>query len=203
MVPIHDSDVGEQRWAKSEWENYELWEKVESKLKRKKRLWILATALTVISFSAIPSVMDRWPKWKTRRAARYLAQELNRLKRDASIGRAAYRLQFEPGKEFRFKVEKLKDCKATQGEFVRESHFEDYLPLEEYTIIPPDRGGSLGVPGLLRSFCYDYLMGSVIEPFPGKIAGFGIIFVKDLADRRLDRSSILLLSGPSADLSFE
>ena len=49
MVPIHDTDVAEERWSQAEWENYELWEKVELKLKRKKQLWILATFLVFLA----------------------------------------------------------------------------------------------------------------------------------------------------------
>src|SRR6185437_11560801 len=94
MVPIHDSDVGEQRWSKSEWENYELWEKVELRLKRQKRLWVFATIVIFLGLSAVPIVIERWPKWSSRSMAVTLAREINRMKRDSSIGRSAFRLRF-------------------------------------------------------------------------------------------------------------
>ncbi|MEO7162095.1 MAG: hypothetical protein ABI041_04175 [Bdellovibrionia bacterium] len=203
MVPIHDTDVGEERWSKSEWENYELWEKVELRLKRQKRLWVFATAATVIFFSAIPTVVDRWPKWKTRSAARYLAQEINRMKRVASIERASYRLQFAEGAKFEYFIEKVKDCKVMSGALVRSLPVNSIAMEEGYTLIPPKTGQELGIPGLIHSFCYDYLAGSVISEYPNSVAGFGIISVKDLAEKRLDRISLLLLSGPSADVSFD
>ena len=34
MVPIYESDVAEERWSKSEWNHYELWEKVEQRVRR-------------------------------------------------------------------------------------------------------------------------------------------------------------------------
>jgi hypothetical protein len=203
MAPIHDSDVSEQRWSKSEWENYELWEKVESKLRRKKRLWILATGMVVICFSAIPIVIDRWPKWKTRTATRYLAQEINSMKREASMNRSSYRVVFLDGQKLEFYIEKVRNCSDGSGEKVHYSDFNRILPSSEYTLIPPSVGAGLGVPGLIQRFCYDYLVGSIIQEFPNRISGFGIISVKDLAEKRLDRASILLLSGPSAELSFD
>lgn len=48
MVPIYDSDVAEERWSKAEWRNYELWEKLEQRQIRKKRLWIMATILVFL-----------------------------------------------------------------------------------------------------------------------------------------------------------
>ncbi len=203
MVPIHDSDVGEQRWSKSEWENYELWEKVELRLKRKKRFWVLATVIVVVVFSAIPTVMDRWPKWQTRSATRHLAQEINTMKREAGIERTSYRLQFIEGAKLEYFVEKVKDCKAEGGELVRSSSLIPVSPGGGYTLLSPKVGAALGIPGLIHSFCYDYLAGSVIIEYPKSIAGFGIISVKDLAEKRLDRISLLLLSGPSADVSFD
>jgi hypothetical protein len=203
MVPIHDTDVSEQRWSKSEWENYELWEKVELRLKRQRRLWIMATAAVVVFFSAIPIVIDRWPKWKTRSAVRHLAQEINKMKREASIERTSYRLQFVNGVKFQYFIEKVKDCKSAGGELVRASSVNRLSFEEGYTLIPPKIGQELGIPGLIQSFCYDYLSGSVIPEYPNTISGFGIISVKDLAEKRLDRISLLLLSGPSADVSFD
>ena len=203
MVPIHDSDVGEQRWSNSEWENYELWEKVELRLKRRKRLWILATVIGVVFFSAIPTVMDRWPKWKTRSAARRLAQDIGKMKREASIERTSYRLQFVEGGRFEYFIEKVKDCKAAGGEQVRSSLANAVVPGVEYALISSKMGQEFGIPGLIHSFCYSYLDGSVVSEYPDSIAGFGIISVKDLADKRLDRITLLILSGPSADVSFD
>ena len=63
----------------------------------------------VVFFSAIPTVMDRWPKWKTRSAARRLAQDIGKMKREASIERTSYRLQFVEGGRFEYFIEKVKE----------------------------------------------------------------------------------------------
>ena len=66
-------------------------------------------------------------------------------------------------------------------------------------------GGAWGVAGLGSSFCYDYLAGSEAVLGGKRLAGFAIAPVKDLALEpvRKDRVSVLLLAGPSAEISFE
>src|SRR5262245_34313847 len=95
MVPIHDTDVASERWSKAEWEHYELWEKIEQRYRRRRRLWILGTVAVFVALSSIPVIMDRWPHWASVTASRKLASEINALKRDASIEHQAFRLRFE------------------------------------------------------------------------------------------------------------
>jgi hypothetical protein len=70
---------------------------------------------------------------------------------------------------------------------------------DEFVVLSSDQGVGLGVPGLLREICYDPTQGSVLE----ENNGFGVISVKDLTEKRLDRLTILLVSGPSAEISFD
>lgn len=215
MVPIHDTDLAEERWSQSEWDNYELWEKIEYRLKRRKKLWVFATFILFIALSAVPIVLDRWPKWKTRAFARKLAQEINHIKNDAITQRAAFRLRFAGEGKLSYAVEKLESCSSQHGEIVRSGTLSssaalttDVVPESKesnrgYTWLSESAGTELQVPGLVQEFCYDYLLGSSATQQDGVIIGFGIISVKDLTEKRLDRLSLLILSGTSAEISFD
>lgn len=203
MVPIHDTDVAEERWSQAEWENYELWEKVELKLKRKKQLWILATVLVFLALSAVPIVVDRLPKWMTRSVARTLAQEINRIKREASTDRVAYRLKFPDTSKLDYVVEKLPSCGSQTGEVVRTGNLFQTKNPGDYSILNSSEGITHGVPGLIDRFCYDSLSGSSAELNGETAVGFGIIPVKDLTEKRMDRLTVLLLTGSSAEISFD
>jgi hypothetical protein len=204
MVPIHDTDVAEERWSKAEWENYELWEKVELRLKRQKRFWILSTVAVFLALSAVPIVIERWPKWTTRSMIVQLAREINQLKRDAIVGRSAYRLKFVNEGNLNFVVEKIANCSFSgTGEVVRSGSLVKGHLTETYGWLPPSKGTELGIPGLVSEFCYDYLLGSGVALNSQGVVGFGVILVKDLTENRLDRLSVLLLSGSSAEISFD
>jgi hypothetical protein len=61
---------------------------------------------------------------------------------------------------------------------------------------------------LAESFCYDFLAGSDATLRNEPVMGFAVGPVTDLtresaADRRLDRVAVVLLTGPSAEVSFE
>ncbi len=203
MVPIHDTDVAEERWLKAEWQNYELWEKIEFRLKRQKHLWIFSTFIVFIGLSAVPIVFDQMPKWATRSIARSLAQEMNQLKYEAIRSRAAYRLRFVEEGKLTFLVERLTNCSATSGEQIRTVHLRNEFFGEKYTWISHSQGANLEVPGLTNELCYDALLGNGSLNPGQSVIGFGIVSVKDLMDKRLDRLSVLLLTGLGAEISFD
>jgi hypothetical protein len=204
MVPIHDTDLAAERWAQEEWQNYELWEKVEVRLKRQKRIWVLGTALTFVILSALPIVMDRWPKWVSRVVLRHVIQQMSQIKLEAGIHRAAVRLRFLEPKKLSYQVEKIQNCQSqVPGEVLRSGNFGVASAQEEYVWVDPKLGQEMGVPGLQDQFCYDYLTGSASTVDGKGVVGFAIIPAKDLKEKRLDRMSILLLSGPSAEVSVD
>lgn len=204
MVPIHDSDIAEERWSQAEWENYELWEKVELRVKRQKRLWIIATAGVVLILSALPTVFQRWEKWTTRSLARELAEKINRMKTFASLEHTPFRLKIILGKDgLEYSIEKLKDCAETRGQVIEASHLHSLGSQSAYTWLTPEKGSSLGVPELATEFCYDPFQGGDYPKNPSQIVGFGILPVKDLSNDRLDNLSIVLLTGPSGEVTFE
>lgn len=203
MVPIHDTDVAETRWSQAEWNHYELWEKVEQRLRRRKWLWISATVALFLVLSAVPVVMLHWPKWVALTAASRLGREINHLKTMANVERAAFRLRFVNDGATGFVIEKAESCASTQWTSVRQAALVSRRRAADFSLIPPSQGLELGIPGLVDSFCYDYLSGSEAIVKGETVVGFAVAPVVDLAARRLDRSSIVLLTGPSAEISFD
>lgn len=204
MVPIHDTDVAEERWAQSEWDHYELWEKVESRLLRRRRLWIAGTVAVFLGLSAIPIVRDQWPRWAALSASRRLAQEINSLKREANVDRSAFRITYAPkAGQLSFAVERLETCAdafKTPERYVTVSSAANAAGL---ILLESKQGEGLGVPGLVSSFCYDPLKGSVATLAEEAAVGLGIVTAKDLPSLRADRVSVLLVSGPSAELGWD
>jgi hypothetical protein len=205
MVPIYESDVADERWSKSEWNHYELWEKVEQRIRRHNRLWIVATALVFLGLSSVPIIMDRSPKWTTLAGLRNLGQEVNDLKREAGLRNKAYRIRFSGEGSLSYVVERTEHCtdapsRATvekRGSLVPEGK------LAKYVLLTRARGESLKVPGLLEEFCYDPLNGSAPFVAGESVSGFGVIPAADLASGRMDRMSVLVVSGASGEVAFE
>ncbi len=204
MVPIHDTDVAAERWAQEEWENYELWEKVEVRLRRQKRLWVLATSVIFVILSALPIVVDRWPKWSTRVVLRHVIRQMSQMKREAGVQRAALRMRFLDPIRLTYQVEKIPNCQFHGvGEVVASGNFALLSRSEQYLFVDPKTGESLGIPGLQGEFCYDHLAGFAAASEGKEVVGFAVIPALDLAEKRLDRMSVLLLSGPSAEVSMD
>jgi hypothetical protein len=207
MVPIHDTDLAQERWAQTEWEHYELWEKLEVKLRRRKAFWIGATVLLFFLLSSVPILIEHWPKWIALSANRNLSQQINRLKtmagQPSDQDHRAFRLRFSADHRLSYSIEKLNTCADTAGQLVESGNVVRNSQLENYALLSPEEGKSMGIPGLVESICFDSLNGSEQSSKEESISGFGIISVKDLAEKRADRVSILIFKGPSAESSFE
>jgi hypothetical protein len=203
MAPIYDTDLAEERFSKDEWNQYELWEKVEIRMRRRKRLWIGAACVAFVLLSSVPIVMDRLPKWKSLGASRRLAQEINRIKRDASLSHSAFRIRFAGNGSMDFVVERGPSCSGQVTAVERSGSLMPARDSGTYELVPPAQGSELGVKGFTESICYDYLAGSDVVLRGDNLVGFGIMPVNDVTDRRMDRLAILIASGPSAEISFE
>jgi hypothetical protein len=207
MAPIYDTDLADSRYSQSEWNHYELWEKVEVRLRRRRRIWIGAAVAVYVALSSIPIFMERAPKWRSLALARRLGQEINSIKRAATVEQRAFRIRFKGEGSLDYRIESSPSCSSTQSTLVREGTLAMSAASSGQVILGPIRGAELGVPGLAESFCYDYLAGSesIVKNEP--VMGFAVAPVRDLAgpadDSRLDRVSVVVLSGPSADVSFE
>ena len=208
MPPIHDTDIAAERWSQGEWENYELWEKIEQRLRRRKYLWIAGAVLLFLFFSAIPIVIDRNPKWTALKASRHLAQVINEMKREAGMNRQAYFIRFKPD-SLHYEIEKTGSCTQTENAaLVQEGSLLGENLSSSYRVLGPQDSAQFKLPGLVDHFCYDPLQGSEFSADPNTLYGFGIapnsdVSVKTMTEARLDRISILFLRGPSAEISFE
>lgn len=205
MVPIYDSDVAEERWSRSEWNHYELWEKVEQRIRRHNRMWIAATILVFLGLSSVPIVMEQKPKWVTLASMRRLGQEINQMKREAGLNRTAYRIRFAGSGSLDYRVEQTARCDdpGSAAKTVRTGSLVSGTHAADYVLLSKKAGEEISVPGLLEEFCYDPLTGSAPFSRGESITGFGVVPAKDLTANRLDRLSVLLMSGPSAEVSFE
>jgi hypothetical protein len=221
MCPIHETDSPEERWSKAEWEHYELWEKREARLRRKKRWALLGGLLVFVGLSAIPIVIDRSPQWLALKATRELAEQVGRMKRQAGERKQALRVSIDPSEPLLLKVEWGQDCKSGKFELDRMVRLLAEDPRRDRLVwLDPGRGRELGITGLLQEFCYDPYAGSSQTPQMESVAGFVIVpalgeslepdsIGKDLpqTDKALtvdiERHAILLLRGPSAEISFE
>jgi hypothetical protein len=208
MVPIHDSDVAEERFAQAEWQHYELWEKIEVRLRRRRNLWIAATILVFLALSSIPILTDHWPKWTALRASRALGDQINEIKRMSSTENRSFRIDFSADHSLSYTVTLVPNCDlpavmANPARIVKRGNLLPPGESADYALVSPEQGRGLGLPGLVESMCYDPLIGSKATPQAESIAGFGIIPVKDLTDGRQDRLSLLIFKGPSAEIYFE
>ena len=203
MSPIHDTDSPEERWSKAEWEHYELFEKLEARLRRKKRWGLIAGFSVFLFLSAIPVVIDRAPQWLALKATRELAEQISRLKREAGIRELALRLRVDPTQPLKLLVEKAPRCDSANFEPDQEIELlAGDARRSTLSWLDPVRGKDVGIPGLLSQVCFDPLSGSDAANLPGGAGGFVILPVKELTESP-DRYAVILLTGPSAEISFE
>src|SRR5947209_6501404 len=152
MAPIYESDVAEERWSKTEWNHYELWEKVEQRIRRYNRLWIAATVLVFLLLSSVPIVIDQYPRWTALAATRRLGQEIANMKRESAMTHVPYRIRFvqsgETGAEFQ--VEKLEKCGQATGTVVKTGTLVSAAQASKYRFLTRQMGESLSIPGLIE-----------------------------------------------------
>jgi hypothetical protein len=195
---LHDSDQGENRFQEDEWKYYELWEKVEVRLRRKKILIAFLVISVFLFLSAIPVWIDQSPRLKAKKYLNRLAIELNQLKLEAIDKKMALRVRFV---DDRFVVEQLPSCRsaldtqATAPIFLREGRL---LPENESRLVrlTSDEAKNFGLRGILDEFCYDPLYG-----FEGGLSNsaFALIPKEDIQLREERRVVLLLLKDLVAD----
>ncbi|MBL7715011.1 MAG: hypothetical protein JNL01_06045 [Bdellovibrionales bacterium] len=204
MDPILESDLGTERWAKAEWRTFELWERIEARLKRRKRIIIGSAVVVFFMLSSIPVVQDRLPAWRSRMAARDLAREISRAQVLAGISFSAIRLRFTDRKRMTFEVTGHTDCRHTESGFpIRAGILKSRSELQ---ILSKDQQGNFGLAQLVDEFCFQSREGvsfaKATDPNVQAL-GFAVLPAADVDAMRSDRLSLLVLSGPSAEISYE
>ncbi len=201
MVPLHDTDLAEQRWAKAEWESVELWEKIEVRMRRRRRLWIAGALVLFVLLSSIPVILERQPRWKAIDGARRLAADLVWVRKQAGISKKGFVLSVEGAV---WRISQVDRCASnTHSEFVREEKLE--AQSEDLTFLSEAQAQALSVPGVISRWCYDPWQGSQgwDASRPDELQGFVVMPRVDLETQRVDRLATVLISGPSGDLAFE
>jgi len=206
MAPIHETDLAEERWSKAEWNHYELWEKIEVRVRKKRRLWIAGTVAAFLLLSSIPIIKENRPRWVALKATRKLAQEISRLKKDAGLMNQAYRIRFHPDGSPVYDVEQLTRCQDAQGVIIRSVSLQEEGSVS-LQLLDHRSGAALRVPGLGDRLCFDPLTG--LQPVAGSgtasepAVGFGLIPKEDLAAGRDDRMVVIVVSGTSAEITYD
>jgi hypothetical protein len=205
MVPIHESDVAENRWKDDEWRQFELWEKLEQKARRKRSWTIIAAAVVFVSILSVPIFQDRIPKWRALGATRGLAVRANQMKVDAASLKLPLRLRLENSDSGpRFVIEKVASCASDsaapgeiwgQGVVFRDAHLGS-----RYAVLSAAQAGELGLERVKEAVCYDP---AGLDLSSDGVKAVGILPVKDLAEGRLDRASFLNFSGLFAEIGFD
>ncbi len=211
MVPIYESDLAEERWAKNKWDLYELYEKVEARKAKKRRVWIIFTITFFLILSAIPVIVDRRGKWQSYTAVRKLGQELNALRREAALGQKAVRLRFTAPGTLKYVVETAIHCDSQSWAQIRLADLLKEPRSFDYAVITASQSKDLDIPGLINNFCYDPFRGTQtdLDALPVKSGmektpnAFAVIPVKDLTEKRLDRVSFLMLARENSETNFE
>ncbi len=208
MVPIHESDVAENRWKDADWRQFELWEQIEVRLKRKRTWTILAVVFVFFGILSIPIIRDRFPKWTALRAMRELAVRANEMKLDAASFGKVLRMRIEDSETGPlYVIEHVSNClggddanqiKARETE--RGSVFKNPELGRDYRVIGAESAVSFGLERVTQTFCYDPT--SAETAIPGTRA-LGILTVNDLAESRLDRIAFLNFSGLFAEIDFD
>lgn len=202
MAPIHDTDLAEERWAKAEWENFELWEKIDQRLRKRRRLWIAATVVAFLLLSSVVIVRQRLPFWKSLQATHQLAREIGRLRRDAALLRGAFRITFRGHGSLIYDVTLAKTCQEN-GVPIRSGRLLSVRDEKSFALVEPKVAVRLGMTRVLESFCFHSLTGSELTASQRSEHGFAVIPTEDLDAGRSDRMAVVLVSGTSAEISTE
>lgn len=211
MAPIYDTDVAESRWKQAEWRQFELWEKIELKARRRVR-WIIAfTCVLFLAISAVPVVQQALPKWQTLRELRKVAQAFSALKTKSIQTKQPLRWVF---------LNINADQNIAEVRENKVSNCTELNQTEKDTSILQIRGvwvdqamvNRFGFTGIAQSLCFDPIQGlfadgkSINEKVSASIALVSDRDVKTDVERNgqtLPSLSLLTLTGDSAEISFE
>jgi hypothetical protein len=212
MVPIHESDVAENRWKDDEWRQFELWERIEFRLRRKKTWIILGVFLVFVAILAAPVIEDRLPKWRAINAMRSLAVRANQMKVDAAALGVPLRLRIEDSSDGpQYVIERVDQCNSNHGfsNGIVEAKsariwgggpvFENRERGMDFVVFEPREATALGLERVTTAVCYDPLGVEATDV----VQALGIMTAKDLTSRRLDRVAFLNFSGLFAEIDFD
>lgn len=200
-----DEELSKARWREAEWREFELWEKIEARLAKRKRLGVIAASILFLILLSIPVYREQVPRWSALRVARQFADEITELKRDAVIRRKPMLLRVEmEEKRLRLDFFETERCGLTAPAADQTPRSVHYLKRRrarvDVSLLSPNDASRLGIPQGANSFCYD--------PAVAFSQTLSFIFIpqSDIAEvenASLDRAVILIAEGPEATLTYE
>lgn len=205
MAPQHDSDLPENRWKESEWKTFVLWEKIEHRLKNRKR-WVIAfVTLISLSILALPIIKDRHLKWFGVSVLRKASFEIQKLEiESAKIQKPIVIQLFKDGESIFLKGESVQSCLDYSGRALLHSvEIIKDEKVKELTVLTESIALELGLTTLSQQFCYDPEKGQIFKSPLQLKTTLGFIPVNDLSEKRLDRMSFLEVKGAEAILQFD
>jgi hypothetical protein len=200
MAPLYESDLEKERWQEEGWKHVELWEKVQQRFRRQRRLWIFSAGLLFLFLSSIPVLIDRWPKWQTLGAARELSEKVSWMKMQAALDQQSYRILVLPENPHEYVLEKGGVCDQPETFEVLEKRG---LGSEKYRFLLADQQEEVSLPNLVHQLCYDPIKGWQSEAPRNGLMAFALAPVRDLAEKRLDRLSLVFIQGRGAEIQFQ
>lgn len=203
MAPIHESDIEENRFKSNEWNHYELWEKVEVRLKRRKWLWISFVVVVFIALSAIPIFSDRKIKWVEVGGLRRLSETLGEMKVRVGHEKKTERLTFVDGGVPQYVIERVESCDQPGGEVIQSGSLNLSGRETEIQVLTEQDATRFGIPGVSNRICYDPIQGMRYESNNREVKALALIPRVDYESTRTDRIAILLFAGPNGEMSFE
>lgn len=201
MVPLFDTDLADERYKLKSWENFELFEKSEVRRRRARNFKLGFALMAFLIVSSIPVIIERFPKWQTYRASRHLAMLFSGIKSEVAHSGKSLKVQFTDRTLLKFSVFQVEDCKQENGTLLREGSLLDSKKIAGLVLLDDLDAHDLEIPRLKTEFCFDPIDGT--GAVDDEVFGYAFIDVKDLADRRIDRVSTLLVVGQSAEISLE
>lgn len=189
MAPVFDTDVDQDQLE------IEFWEKVKTRVAYRKRLWIILTGVLFVILSTVPVWMDRAPKWRGQDVLRKVAESLQTELTASAVDKGIRRFRWEP--EGVLSVARVSRCDDANVLVESRIAFE----LEGLQVLDQQTAEGLGIPGVMDEFCYDPVRGPNYQR--DRPWAFGVIPVKDVAEARLDRISLLFLQGDTVQIEFD
>lgn len=168
----------------------ELYEKQVVRQRKRKAILISSALSVFLVLCGLPVVQERMPKWKSLRAAREIAHEIQQVKTHAIREKKPVLLTvFEGGT---LKMERVDSCKPDSmgvysgSELLREGVWNHAD--RELTLLGPLEAKQFKLSRLVQQICYDPVLG---VPSPETKKVMMIVPVKDLTDSKLDRASFV------------
>jgi hypothetical protein len=205
MAPLHDSDIPENRWKDSEWKYFVLWEKLEHQIQKRKR-WIVGfTVLLGLGILSIPTIQSRYSKWLGLSIMRRFAVEVHRAEMESSRQRTSILVQLmKDSGAIWILSEAVGSCyDFTERREISRVQLSTPAQGRRFDVLTEGLAMNLSLQNLSQQFCYDPEKGQVMKSSNAPFTALGLIPVKDLSEKRLDRVTILRVTGPQASLSFE